>query len=184
MNKHATIIKNYFSDYATYLLSISFLFIITLTASIIFNPANKFIWIIPIVFIIIYLTTIKLFVLYCKVRKDIKENNIETLTVKISEFKDDNNYNFITRGGTTVGKNKYKIIDENNNFYLLSEANKKSNKKLIFMDFRSNPNFYLEIEFLKKSRLVLSMKLAEDIRTNKEQQHNMYYFKKLFSHYF
>ncbi|MGN0359007.1 MAG: hypothetical protein ACI4E0_14555 [Blautia sp.] len=181
--RYKTAIKTYFSDYVSWLLIVSFLFVVSFASFVIFNGVNPFIWIIPVCFVIIYLLCIPFLFLYLKVKKDIKECNIEKLSIRIKEIKDDKNFNFKNRGGAAVGKHKYKIIDEANNDYLISASNDKD----FFIGFYPAPNFALEIEYLKKSRLVLRMNIIDGSKTDKgarEQQDNIKHFKKTFSHYF
>ena len=57
------------------------------------------------------------------------------------------------------------------------------NDKDNFLVLHTQPTFYLEIEVLKKSRLVLSMKIIENTKTIQEtrkQQDNIKQFKKAF----
>lgn len=181
MNKqYKTVIQTYFSDYVKWLLLVSFLFVVSLMASIAFNGASEFLWVIPVSFIVIYFLSIPLFILYGKVRKDIKDNNIDQITIRTFTINHDKNFNFKNRGGTTIGKTKYRIIDENNNLYLVSTSNDNE----LFMCF--HPNFSLEVIVLKKSRLVLQMRIIENTQTFKEareQNHNIKHFKKIFNHY-
>lgn len=156
--KYITVIHNYFSDYVKWILLVSFLFLTTLVITIAFIGINEFFWIIPVSFIVIYLFSAPLFMLYRKVKKDIKECNIEQITICSFTINHDKSFNFKNSGGTTIGKNKYRIIDENNNFYLISASNDKG----LFMDFHSNPSFSLEVKVLKNSRLVLQMRIIEN----------------------
>ena len=182
-NKYNGVIRNYFADYGKWLLGVTCLFVITIILLVALRGIDQFFWIIPAMFLIIYLITTPLLILYCKVSKDIKVGNIEKITVKILEIQYDDKFSFKNNGGATVGKRKYKIVDENNNIYLLSTAN---DKDLFFM-FAPQPMFYVEIEFLKKSRLVLKMRIIEDCKTIKqarEQKQNIQQFRKVFRHYF
>ena len=182
-NQYNRIIRTYFSDYVSWLIIVSFLFIISFVSAIAFNVANKFIWLISVLFLVIYLLTTPLLVLFCKVKKDLRADNIEKLSIKISAIQHDNSFTFKNRGGATVGMQKYRVVDENNNIYLLSTSNDKDT----FVALHTQPTFYLEIEVLKKSRLVLSMKIIENsklIKESRKQQENIKQFKKAFSHYF
>ncbi len=181
--QYKTVIHTYFSDYVRWLLLVSFLFIVTLVTGVYFNEIDKFFWIVPVLFIIIYLSSISLLILYCKVKKDLKATNIEKITIRAFEIKDDKNFSFKKRGGAIVGKKKYNIIDENNNIYLISASNNKD----WFTGIYPHPTFSLEIEVLKVSRLVLQMRVIENEETLKEpskHQHNIKQFKKVFSQYF
>ena len=180
--KYNNIIRNFFSDYVTWLSIVSVLFVISLVAIIISGNANGFIWIIPVLFLVIYCLSFPLLILYCKARKDLQDSNIDRLTIKITKIEQDDTFVFKNRGGATVGKRKYRIIDENGNYYLLSTAN---DKDMIAM-FQPDPAFSVEIEVLEKSRLVLGMKLIYESRTKKEskqQKDNITHFKKAFCHY-
>lgn len=182
-NRYSRIIRTYFSDYVNWLIVVSFLFIVSFIAAVAFNGANKFIWLIPVLFLVIYLLATPLLILFCKAIKDLRADNIEKITIKTFAIRHDDSFTFKNRGGATVGMQKYRIIDENNNIYLLSTSNDKDN----FMVLHTQPTFYLEIEVLKKSRLVLSMKIIENTKTIQEtrkQQDNIKQFKKAFSHYF
>ena len=182
-SRYSRIIRTYFSDYVNWLIVVSFLFIFSFVAAIAFNGANKFIWLIPALFLVIYLLCTPLLILFYKASKDLRTDNIEKLTIKISAIRHDDSFTFKNRGGATVGTQKYRIVDENNNIYLLSTLNDKDN----FLVLHTQPTFYLEIEVLKKSRLVLSMKIIENSKIIKEsckQQDNIKQFKKAFSHYF
>ncbi len=182
-NPRNSVIRIYFSDYVNWLLIVSFLFVVSLLTFIYFNEINHVTWIIPVCFIIIYLLGMPFLFLYLKVRTDLKKANTEKLIIIIKEIKDDRKFNFKNRGGATIGKNKYTIIDEADNLYLLSASNDKD----FFTGFYPIPNFSLEIEYLKNSRLVLHMRIIENsktIRESREQQHNIRHFKKVFIQYF
>lgn len=180
--RYSKIIRTYFSDYVRWLVAVSFLFIVSFVATIVFNGANKFIWAIPAMFLFVYFLFIPLLILYCKVSKDLKAGDIEKLTIKISEIQFDYRFPFKNRVGAALGRIKYRIIDENNNIYLLSASNDKG----IFTMVQPLPD--IEIEVLKKSRLVLSMRIIGTPKTIKKtrklQKHNIEHFKKTFSHYF
>ena len=182
-NRYSRIIRTYFSDYVNWLIAVSFLFIVSFVATVAFNGVNKFMWLIPVLFLVIYLLSTPLLVLFYKVKKDLRADNIEKLAIKISAIQHDNSFTFKNRGGATVGMQKYRIVDENNNIYLLSTTNDKDT----FVVLHTQPTFYLEIEVLKKSRLVLSMKIIENskaIKESRKQQESIKQFKKAFSHYF
>ena len=182
-NRYSRIIRTFFSDYVKWLIAVSFLFVVSFVAAVVFNEANKFIWLIPVLFLIIYLLSTPLLILFCKAINDLRADDIEKITIKTFAIRHDDSFTFKNRGGATVGMQKYRIIDENNNIYLLSTSNDKDN----FMVLHTQPTFCLEIEVLKKSRLVLSMKIIENSKTIKEtrkQQDNIKQFKKAFSRYF
>lgn len=181
--QYSATIHTYFSDYVKWLFLVSLLFVVTLVAYVAFNGINKFFWIIPFSFIVIYLFSTPLLMLYCRVKNDIKENNIDQITIRIFDISNDKKFNFKNKGGATIGKHKYRIIDENNNVYLVTTSNDKD----LFMGFYPNPTFSLEIIVLRKSRLVLQMKIIENaksIKESREQQHNIKHLKKIFNHYF
>lgn len=182
-NRYDKIIRNFFSDYVAWLLVVSFLFIVTLFAIIASGNANGFIWVVPILFLVIYCFSFPLLILYLKARKDLKESNIDVLTIKTFKIEQEGMFGFKNRGGATVGKRKYRIIDENGNYYLLSTANEKD----MLLMFYPNPTFSIEIAFLKTSRLVLQMKIIDELQTNKKVRAQKYNttsdFKKIFNHY-
>lgn len=155
-NKYNSVIRNYFSDYGKWLLGVTIIFVITIILLVALRGIDQFFWVIPVMFLIIYLMTTPLLILYCKVSRDIKVGNIEKTTVKILEIQYDDRFSFKNNGGATVGKKKYKIVDENHDFYLLSTANDKD----MFFMFAPQPTFHVEIEYLKKSRLVLKMRMC------------------------
>ena len=181
--QYKSVIRTFFSDYISWLLIVSALFIISLVAIIAFGNANGFIWIIPVLFLIIYCFSLPLLILYCKTKKDIKNRNIEQITIKNFKIEQDDTFGFKNRGGAAVGKRKYKIIDENGNYYLLSTANEKD----MFLMFHIDPSFSIEIEFLKISRLVLHIKIIGEPQTNKKVRAKKYNtasdFRKIFNHY-
>ncbi|MBQ8005116.1 MAG: hypothetical protein IJ303_02255 [Clostridia bacterium] len=184
MNKrYNNAIHIFFSDYLAWLLIVSVLFVISLVATIAFGNANGFIWIIPVLFLVIYCLSLPLLILYCKAKKDIKNRNIEQITIKFFKIEQDDTFGFKNRGGAAVGKRKYRIIDENGNYYLLSTANEKD----MFFMFHFNPSFSIEIEFLKTSRMVLHMKIIDEPKTNKKVRVKKYNttsdFRKIFGHY-
>jgi hypothetical protein len=182
--QYKSVIRTFFSDYISWLLIVSSLLIISLVAIIVFCDANGFIWIIPVLFLIIYCFSLPLLILYCKAKKDIKNRNIEQITIKTFKIEQDDTFGFKNGGGATVGKRKYRIIDENGDYYLLSTANEKN----MFFTLHFNPTFSIEIEFLKTSRLVLQMKIIDEPQTNKKGRAKKYNtasdFRKIFSHYF
>lgn len=180
--RYNRVIRTYFSDYTSFLLVVSCLFIVSFVATAALNGANKFIWLIPILFLVIYLQSTPLLILYCKANRDLKADNIEKHTIKIGEVRYDDRFTFKNRGGAIVGRTKYRIVDDSNNIYLLSTSNNND----MFMMFHPQPTFHLEIEVLANSRLVLSMKIIEDSKTIKEtrEQHIIKHFKKVFNHYF
>ena len=153
--KYNNIIHIFFSDYLAWLLIVSSLFVISFVLAIAFGKAQGFIWIIPILFLVINCCSLHLLVLYCKVKKDIKDRNIEQTIIKNFKIEQDDTFVFKIRGGGAVGKRKYRIIDENGNYYLLSTINEKD----MFFALHYNHTFSIEIEYLKTSRLVLQMKI-------------------------
>jgi len=180
--RYKNVIRTFFSDYLSWLLIVSVLFVVSLVVTIAAGNANGFIWIIPVLFLVIYCSSFPLLILYCKVRKDLKYNNIEKLTIKILKIEQDNKFVFKNRGGAIVGKRKHRIIDENGNYYLLSAENDKD----MFLMFHPDNPFSVEVEVLSKSRLVLSMKLIEEPKTKKvdrKHNYNISHFKKIFPHY-
>lgn len=177
-----SVIRTFFSDYFSWIIILCVLFVITLASVIAFGNARRLIWAIPIMFLFIFSFSFRLLILYCKTKKDLKNNNIETLTIHISDIQWDGTYIFRHRGGGPVGKLKYKLTDENGNFYLLSAVNDKD----IFVLFHPHPTFDVEIEVLKKSRVVLRMKIIDAPKTKKEARnlnYNITQFKKVFGHY-
>ena len=180
--QYKNILRTFFSDYISWLIIISVLFVISLISAIAFDNANGFIWIIPILFLLIYCLSFPLLILYFKARKDLRHNNIEKLMVKIMKVEQDDTFVFKNRGGATVGNRKYRIIDESGNYYLLSTINDKD----IFITFQPDLTLSLEIEVLKKSRLVLKMKLIDESKTKKETRHrknSIKHFEDIFGHY-
>ncbi|MGM9642496.1 MAG: hypothetical protein ACI3XI_04725 [Eubacteriales bacterium] len=180
--QYKDVIRIFFSDYLCWLVSISVLFVISLVAAIAFVNANGFIWIIPISFLVIYCSSFPLFILYCKARKDLKYNNIDKLAIRILKIEQDDKLVFRNRGGAIAGKRKYRIIDENGDYYLLSTANDKG----MFILYNPDFTFSLEVEVLKKSRLVLRMKLIDEPKVKKEtknQKYSIKLFSDIFGHY-
>ena len=181
--QYKSVIRTFFSDYLSWLLIVSALFVISIVATIAFGNARGFIWIIPVLFLVIYCFSLPLLILYCKAKKDIKNRNIEQITIKTFKIEQDNAFGFKNRGGAAVGKRKYRIIDENGNYYLLSTTNEKD----MFFMFHINPSFSIEIEFLKISRLVLHMKIIDEPQTNNKVRTKKYDtasdFRKIFNHY-
>ena len=181
--QYKNVIRTFFSDYFNWLLIVTFLFVFSVVAIIAVGNANNFIWIVPLLFIIIYCFTFRWLILYFKTRKDLQYNNIDKLIVKILKIEQDNKLGFMNQGGATVGKRKYRIIDENGNNYLLFTKNEKD----MFLIFQPDLSISVEVEVLNKSRLVLSMKLMEEPKTKKlsqKQDYNIAQFKKVFIHYF
>ena len=181
--KYNNVIHIFFSDYLAWLLIVSSLFVVSCVLAIAFGKAQGFIWIIPVLFLVIYCFSLPLLILYCKTKKDIKNRNIEQITIKNFKIEQDDTFGFKNRGGATVGKRKYRLIDENGDYYLLSTANEKN----MFFMLHFNPTFSIEIEFLKTSRLVLQMKIIDEPQTNKKGRAKKYNtasdFRKIFSHY-
>lgn len=180
--QYKSVIRTFFSDYLSWLLMVSALFVISLVATIAFGNANGFIWIIPVLFLVLYCFSLPLLILYSRAKKDIKNRNIEQITIKTFKIEQADKFELKNRGAT-VGKRKYRIIDENGNYYLLSTSNEKD----MFFMFHINPSFSIEIEFLKTSRLVLHMKIIDEPQTNKKvrtkKYNTVYCFRKIFNHY-
>lgn len=145
-----------------------------------FNGESKYNYSILACFFIMLLLSIPLLRFYFKVRKDVKGNNIETVTIKVKDICEDKEFNFRNNGGVVIGKGKYRIIDENDNIYLCSSSNKKNT----FLD-TCDLNFSIDVVVLKNSRLLLSMKINKfkTLRQSREQAHNIRELKKHFSHY-
>ena len=184
MNKrYNNVIHIFFSDYLAWLLIVSSLFVISFVLAIAFSKAQDLIWIIPILFLVIYCFSLPLLVLYCKVKRDIKDKNIEQITIKNFKIEQDDTFGFKNRAGGAVGKRKYRIIDENGNYYLISTINEKD----MFFALHYNHTFSIEIEYLKTSRLVLQMKIIDEPKTNKKVRAKKYNttsdFRKIFGHY-
>lgn len=181
--QYAAAIHTYFSDYVKWSLCVTVLFVATLVAIVAFKGVSKFFWVVPALFIVMYLSSIRHLILYSKARKDIKDNNIDRITIQTFTVELDKSFNFKNRGGVTIGKGKYRIIDENNNLYLISASNDNG----LFMGFYPSPAFSLKMVVLKQSRLVLQMEMLENaksIKESREQRHNIKHFKETFSHYF
>ena len=87
--KYNNVIHIFFSDYLAWLLIVSSLFVVSCVLAIAFGKAQGFIWIIPILFLVIYCSSLQLLVLYCKVKKDIKDRNIEHITIKNFKIEQD-----------------------------------------------------------------------------------------------
>ena len=181
--KYNSVIRTYFSNYVTWLLIVTLLFIVSVVTAIAIRGFHNQILLYIVAFLIIYSLSTPLLMLYFKARKDIKTGNIETISIKISEIRYDNRLNFENKSGATVGKTKYQIVDDNQNIYLVSTANDKDS----FMMFQPQPTFSVELVYLAKSRLVISMRIIENFKTVREvqkQRHNIMRFKKVFRHYF
>lgn len=180
--QYKSVIRTFFSDYLSWLLIVSVLFVTTLVATNAFGNANGFIWI-TVLFLVIYCLPLPWLILYCKAKQDIKNRNIEQITIKFFKIEQDYTFGFKKRSGAAIGKRKYRIIDENGNYYLLSTANEKD----MFFMFHFNPSFSIEIEFLKTSRLVLHMKIIDETQKNKKVRAKKYNtasdFRKIFNHY-
>ena len=116
--KYNNVIHIFFSDYLAWLLIVSSLFVVSCVLAIAFGKAQGFIWIIPVLFLVIYCCSLQPLVLYCKVKKDIKDRNIEHITIKSFKIEQDGTFGFKNRGGAAVGKRKYRIIDENGNYVI------------------------------------------------------------------
>ena len=181
--KYNNVIHIFFSDYLAWLLIVSSLCGVSCVLAIVFAKAQGFIWIIPILFLGIYCCSLQFLVLYCKVKKDIKDRNIEQITIKNFKIEQDDTFGFTNRGGAAVGNRKYRIIDENGNYYLLSTANEKD----MFFMFHINLSLSIEIAFLKTSRLVLHIKIIDEPQTDKKVRTKKYNtasdFRKIFNHY-
>ena len=164
--QYEKVIRNFFSDYVCWLLSVSVLFVFSFIIIIIVGGnVNGFVWFVPVAFLIIYSLSYRFLILHCKVRKDLKYNDVDKLSIKILKVEKEDKFTFKSQGGAALGKRKYRIIDENGNCYLLSSANSKDT----FIMFDPDPAFSLQIEVLKKSRLVLSMKIIENSKIIKEK---------------
>ena len=73
--------------------------------------------------------------------------------------------------------------DEDDQEYLISAFSDKD----CFMGFSPAPDFEIEAEYLKRSRMVLRMNLMEGPQTRREargQKNNMEHFRKTFRQYF
>ena len=181
--KYRNIIKNYFSDYVTWLIVLTFLFIVSFIAGIAFNGLNWFIWIIALLFVIIFLFSLPLFILYTQAKTDFKNQAIEKDVLRIVDLQIDRKVNLHNNGGAIIGKIKYRLIDEVNNSYLLCAPSESE----FFSGFQTAPDFFAEIEYLKTSKIVLSMRIPENQYTSKEfrkQLHNINLFKGIFKNYF
>lgn len=181
--KYKNVIKNYFSDYIEWLLIVTFLMIISFIAALYFNHLNKFIWVIPVSFVIIYLLSLPLLILYIRARTDIQKHSVKKAAFHIADLRIENNYTFKNRGGTIIGKIKYRIFDDENNGYLLCASVKKEP----FWGFDPAPDFSVEIEYLETSKLVLSMKIQGNQHTPHQahkQAQNINLFKRVFKIYF
>ena len=181
--QYSSVIRNYFTDYISWLLCVSVLLGVSTICFIAFNGINQYIWAIPACFLMIYSLSVPLLIRYCKVRKDIKTANIESSIITPLEIQYDDKFTFKNRGGATVGSQKYRIVDENHNVYLLSTQREKGK----FYIFLTQPTFRVEIKYLKKSRLILKMRIMEDFKTileAREEKENIRNFRNAFRHYF
>ena len=181
--RYKNVIRNFFSDYVSWLLIITLVFAVSFALLIAIDHTNGIIWAFPVLFLIFYvLASFPFLPLYCKVRKDIKKGKIDTLMIKSFKIEEDGTFQLKNKGGGIVGKRKYRIIDEQDNYYLLSA----SSDRYIPVVFYPGPTFFVEIEVSRTSRLVLSMKLIEDPKVKKEtkpQEENRMRFIAAFSQY-
>ena len=133
---------------------VSVLFPVSFAVYLILAGINSFFWVIPVGFLMIYSISIPLLVLYVRVQKDLKECNIEKRRISVKEIKEDGRFTFQNRGGAAVGRSKYRILDEDDQEYLISAFSDKD-------CFYPAPDFEIEAEYLKRSRMVLRMNLIE-----------------------
>ena len=162
--KYKHVIKNYFSDLIAWLLGVTFLMFVSLTAALVFQASNPFVWVIPAAFGIIYLFSLPLFILHIKVRTDIRKKAIQKTVLQIADLQTDDKFMFKNRGGAIAGKVKYRIFDEENNSYLLCA----SDERIPILACPSSPGFFVEIEYLESSKFVLRMKILDENSTLKE----------------
>ena len=178
-NQDSRVIRSYFAQTFSWLLSVSILFAVILVPLILYGGMTFHICIFSAGYLIVcFCVTPQLF-LYYKARKDIKAENIETLVIQVSELQIDHRHNM--RG--TTGETRYRLLDENQNVYLLVAG--KTEETLVIL--QSPSNFRVELRYLKNAGLVLNMKLIEDLETVKEernQRKNRMRFKRVFVHYF
>ena len=87
--KYNSVIRTYFSNYVTWLLIVTLLFIVSVVTAIAIRGFHNQILLYIVAFLIIYSLSAPLLILYFKARKDIKTGNIETISIKISEIRYD-----------------------------------------------------------------------------------------------
>ena len=136
--KYNNVIHIFFSDYLAWLLIVSSLFVVSCVLAIAFGKAQGFIWIIPVLFLVIYCFSLPLLILYRKTKKDIKNRNIEQITIKNFKIDQDDTFGFKNRGGAAVGKRKYKIIHMGlRKFLFLKHVNSNVFAKHLGNDYRA-----------------------------------------------
>lgn len=66
-------IRTFFSDYLSWIIILCVLFVITLVSVIATGNAKGFIWLVPVMFLLIFSFSFRLLILYCKAWKDLKK---------------------------------------------------------------------------------------------------------------
>ena len=185
---YSRIVHHYFSEYVSMILTLFLVFAVSFVGIAAISGFNQTIWLIPLVFLFLCLLYTPFFRSYIRAYRELKAENTEKRKIKISEIIIDEKASLYAKHRHSpvrrlAGKEKYKMIDENQNVYLLTAAN----DKVRFIGFHPMPTFYVVIEFLKESGLVLSMKLIENtksVKEKREQERNIRFFKSAFCHYF
>lgn len=184
MDKQTTnkLIKQYFADYLTWLIMITFFMILCIALVLFWKGATGFIWAILILFVLIYSSNSAFFKLYLKIRKDLSGNQIKKETVSVAKLAVDPMYNFKKSTGDAMGKTKYRLFDHQGNDYILACFSDKQK----FTEFSPYPKFKAEIEYLASSNFVLSLRIVDDHLGPKDlqrQKDNIEQMKNLFHPY-
>jgi hypothetical protein len=178
--KYNGVVFGYFSDMFGLLICLTIILAISVITVLATGGVDNYSWIAFVLLAIIYSLYMPHYILFFKAARDVKEENIACITVKNPKFQFDDGHTFKSRG-VTVGKEKWKIFDDNDNYYLLQV------EKGCFCELFINEGIELEIHFLTNSRLVTKLKITEPKVSHKKavkRRTNTECFKESFYQYF
>jgi len=150
--------KKYFKDYFRWNLGLIALLSVAFTVGICVDMWGKY-WIIPVVFLLIKLMSIRYDILFITAVKELKQKRTAEVSVTVSEAVHDKKYQYQNRGGAMVGDEKCLLIGTDGLQYRVS-----ANKGIAII---SRPqNYYkgaqVTLRYLERSRIVTDIQMMND----------------------
>jgi hypothetical protein len=149
--------KKYFKDYFRWNLVLVALLSVAFTVGLCVDMWGKY-WIIPAVFLLIKLMSIRYDILFITAVRDLKQNHIKTVSVTIREAVHDKKYQYQSRG-VMIGEEKCLLIDAEGLQYRVS-ANKGILIASRLRDYYHGAQ--VTLRYLERSRIVTDIQMMND----------------------
>ena len=162
------IFRKYFSDYTKWNVVYLFLFLITLLIDRKWGSSWGRYWLIPSLFLGIWLIALKLHVFYFQAQNELNHNKIQEKAIHVESLLLDKQYNFINDGGALVGLEKNVIVDTEGNKYRLM----RDRVSVLSQSQDYYCGAHVQLLYLEKTHLILHMKLLSSDAPSKHLEKN------------